>query len=311
MPLSRPGPHFAGSLRVRLPARRKELPVSPALGRRPHIAPLLHAGRRTVHKKKDGGIGNGRTHESRLQLERRQDSALALLTALRSEKYDVVSLLTTVSGADGRSTMHAIPERVLRAQAASIRHSALHDNRGRKKTCLFGGSRRSPGDIFLRRHTYPRSVYGPTVSRWWNRFRTSPREARTFLASGLEAVITTTGGRAVGREYRPRLNCATVARLPRRNRPLRERRRPPYTLCYGGPLSSGEVRPRLRLGGPHWSQEGRQHGGWFAPTFPLDCRPHRLTARDREGPTRHTNNERYDNDGSQKCDEGGANGRIF
>ena len=49
-----------------------------------------------------------------------KDSALALLTALRSEKYDVVSLLTTVSGADGRSTMHAIPERVLRAQAASI-----------------------------------------------------------------------------------------------------------------------------------------------------------------------------------------------
>lgn len=38
-----------------------------------------------------------------------KDSALALLTALRSEKYDVVSLLTTVSGADGRSTMHAIP----------------------------------------------------------------------------------------------------------------------------------------------------------------------------------------------------------
>ena len=33
-----------------------------------------------------------------------KDSALALLTALRSEKYDVVSLLTTVSGADGRST---------------------------------------------------------------------------------------------------------------------------------------------------------------------------------------------------------------
>ena len=44
-----------------------------------------------------------------------KDSALALLTALRSEKYDVVSLLTTVSGADGRSTMHAIPERAFRS----------------------------------------------------------------------------------------------------------------------------------------------------------------------------------------------------
>ena len=48
-----------------------------------------------------------------------KDSALALLKAVRSDEYDIVSLLTTVNGRSGRSLMHAIPQHLLEAKAAS------------------------------------------------------------------------------------------------------------------------------------------------------------------------------------------------
>ena len=175
-----------------------------------------------------------------------KDSALALLTALRSEKYDVVSLLTTVSGADGRSTMHAIPERVLRAQAASIgiplctvnvtpggepEHDTHAMRLAAERFRAQGVTRFIFGDIFLHDvRTYREERLRPygieVVEPLWE---LSPQEAmEAFLASGLEAVITTTWAERLGREYiGRRLNCA------------------PYLLL-------------------------------------LDCR-HRLTARDRDG----------------------------
>ena len=52
-------------------------------------------------------------------MEEYPDSALALLKAVRSDEYDIVSLLTTVNGSSGRSSMHAIPQHLLEAQAAS------------------------------------------------------------------------------------------------------------------------------------------------------------------------------------------------
>ena len=48
-----------------------------------------------------------------------KDSALALLETLRAGTCEVVALLTTVNRDTRRSTMHAIPEALLRAQADS------------------------------------------------------------------------------------------------------------------------------------------------------------------------------------------------
>lgn len=49
-----------------------------------------------------------------------KDSALALQTVLREDRYEVVSLLTTVDASNDRSSMHGIPAELLRMQADSI-----------------------------------------------------------------------------------------------------------------------------------------------------------------------------------------------
>ena len=220
-----------------------------------------------------------------------KDSALALLTALRSEKYDVVSLLTTVSGADGRSTMHAIPERVLRAQAASIgiplctvnvtpggepEHDTHAMRLAAERFRAQGVTRFIFGDIFLHDvRTYREERLRPygieVVEPLWE---LSPQEAmEAFLASDL--------GRAIGQGvYRPQTELRDGGGLPRRNRPLRRERRIPYALLRRAPLPA--VR-RLSAGRTLPLVAGGRHGGWFAPyLLLLDCR-HRLTARDRDG----------------------------
>ena len=201
-----------------------------------------------------------------------KDSALALLTALRSEKYDVVSLLTTVTGADGRSTMHAIPERVLRAQAASIgiplctvnvtpggepEHDTHAMRLAAERFRAQGVTRFIFGDIFLHDvRTYREERLRPygieVVEPLWE---LSPQEAmEAFLASGLEAVITTTWAERLGREYiGRRLNCATVADFPA-GIDLCGENGEYHTLCYGGSLFRQSV--AFRLGEPYrWSQE--------------------------------------------------------
>lgn len=49
-----------------------------------------------------------------------KDSALALYKILQADEYEVVSLLTTVNRSSGTSSMHAIPDDLLQAQADSI-----------------------------------------------------------------------------------------------------------------------------------------------------------------------------------------------
>ena len=49
-----------------------------------------------------------------------KDSALALYKILEQGEYEVQALLTTVNGANGRSSMHGIPAALLRQQADSI-----------------------------------------------------------------------------------------------------------------------------------------------------------------------------------------------
>ncbi len=49
-----------------------------------------------------------------------KDSALALHKVLQTGEFEVISLLTTVNGRNGRSSMHGIPVALLQAQAESI-----------------------------------------------------------------------------------------------------------------------------------------------------------------------------------------------
>lgn len=200
-----------------------------------------------------------------------KDSALALLTALRSEKYDVVSLLTTVSGADGRSTMHAIPERVLRAQAASIgiplctvnvtpggepEHDTHAMRLAAERFRAQGVTRFIFGDIFLHDvRTYREERLRPygieVVEPLWE------------LAAGGHGSVPRFGtggghhhdlGRAIGQGvYRPQTELRDGGGLPA-GIDLCGENGEYHTLCYGGPLFRQSV--AFRLGEPYrWSQE--------------------------------------------------------
>lgn len=216
-----------------------------------------------------------------------KDSALALLTALRSEKYDVVSLLTTVSGADGRSTMHAIPERVLRHRPHPS-HSALHGERnagrgaGTRYACHAAGCRTVPvagsHPFHLRRHLSARRPHLPRRASTALRYRGGGTALGTLAAGGHGSVprFGTGGGhhhdlgRAIGQGvYRPQIEPRDGGGLPRRNRPLRRERRIPYALLRRTPLPA--VR-RLSAGRTLPLVAGGRHGGRFAPyLLLLDC----------------------------------------
>ena len=113
------------------------------------------------------------------------------------------------------------------------------------------------GDIFLHDvRTYREERLRPygieVVEPLWELL---PQEAmEAFLASGLEAVITTTWAERLGREYiGRRLNRATVADFPA-GIDLCGENGEYHTLCYGGPLFRQSV--AFRLGEPYrWSQE--------------------------------------------------------
>lgn len=49
-----------------------------------------------------------------------KDSALGLYKVLQSDEYEIISLLTTINGENGGSSMHQIPEDLIQAQADNI-----------------------------------------------------------------------------------------------------------------------------------------------------------------------------------------------
>src|SRR5690606_32973305 len=49
-----------------------------------------------------------------------KDSALALYKLIKSEEYDIVSLLTTINKENNKSTVHDIPLEILEQQALSL-----------------------------------------------------------------------------------------------------------------------------------------------------------------------------------------------
>lgn len=183
-----------------------------------------------------------------------KDSALALYKALQSGEYEIISLLTTVNRDSRRSTMHAIPEPLLQAQANSIgiplymvdltpRGDMADYADAMQKAVEFFKAREVThfifGDIFLHDVRAYREKqlkpYGMTVAEpLWD---SSPEEVmEEFLASGLKTVIVTTMAEHLGKEYigRP-LDREFLCSLPP-DLDICGENGEYHTLCYDGPL---------------------------------------------------------------------------
>lgn len=188
-----------------------------------------------------------------------KDSALALLKAVRSDEYDIVSLLTTVNGSSGRSSMHAIPQHLLEAQAAStglplmtvplpanggmdeyanaMRHAVEHFKAQGVSCFIFG-------DIFLHDVRLYReqqlAPYGIEVAEpLWG--LSSQEVMEEFIASGLRSIIVTTMADLLGREYVGRtLDRTLIESFPAGIDPCGENGEY-HTFCFDGPLFSRPI----------------------------------------------------------------------
>ena len=195
-----------------------------------------------------------------------KDSAHALLRAVRSERYDIVALLTTVNRDTRRSTMHGIPTALLQAQADSI-GIPLHTidltpegdiedygaamSRAVEQFRTQGVTRFIFGDIFLHdiREYRERQLapYGiEVVEPLWG--PSSDEAMRDFLDSGLKTVVVTTmadilGADAIGRT----IDRQFIASLPAGTDPNGENGEY-HTFCYDGPIFRRPV--AFRLGRP-------------------------------------------------------------
>lgn len=185
-----------------------------------------------------------------------KDSALALQTVLREDRYEVVSLLTTVDASNDSSSMHGIPAELLRMQADSIglpirivpTGKGIEDYERAMAEAVGDFVARGAehfifGDIFLQdvRAYRERQLepYGVTVVEpLWG--QGPERIMAAFLASGLETVVVTTDASCLGADWIGRTIDGTFRDdLPDGVDPCGENGEY-HTFCHGGrnvPLS--------------------------------------------------------------------------
>ena len=177
-----------------------------------------------------------------------KDSALALQTVLREDRYEVVSLLTTVDASNDSSSMHGIPAELLRMQADSIglpirivpTGKGIEDYERAMAEAVGDFVARGAehfifGDIFLQdvRAYRERQLepYGVTVVEpLWG--QGPERIMAAFLASGLETVVVTTDASCLGADWIGR-TIDVSRRFARRCRSVRRERRISYVLPCG------------------------------------------------------------------------------
>lgn len=181
-----------------------------------------------------------------------KDSALALYRLLQDDRYEVVSLLTTVDHETDRSSMHDIPLSLLQRQADSIglplytvnmltrngmsdygdaMLQAVHHFRAQGVTHF------AFGDIFLHDvKSYRQEKLAPygieVVEPLWDMSSVQVMEA--FLASGLQTVIVTTKADLLNATYIGRtLDASLIASLPAGCDPCGELGEY-HSFCYAG-----------------------------------------------------------------------------
>ena len=190
-----------------------------------------------------------------------KDSAHALLRALKSGRYEIVALLTTVNRDTRRSTMHGIPLPLLQAQAASIGiplHAVDLAPAGTMEDYGAAMARTAErfkrqgvrcfifGDIFLHDvRTYRERQLAPlgieVAEPLWG--RSSEAVMREFLGTGLKTVVVTAQADLFGR----RIDRAFLDSLPAGTDPNGENGEY-HTFCFDGPIFRRPV--PFRLGDP-------------------------------------------------------------
>lgn len=183
-----------------------------------------------------------------------KDSALALYKILKENRYEIVSLLTTVNSDRERSTMHDIPLALLEKQAESIGlplhivslppagGSDDYKNRMLETVGLFkkrGVTHFIFGDIFLHDvRKYREEALNPegitVVEPLWN--MTTRQVMDEFLDSGLKTIIVTTTASELGREFiGQQLTEQLISGFPE-NIDICGENGEYHTFCYDGPI---------------------------------------------------------------------------
>ena len=146
-----------------------------------------------------------------------KDSALALYKLIKSEQYDIASLLTTINKENNKSTVHDIPLEILEKQAQSLEIPLYtvflsedlkdHDNAMYTAITHFkqqGVSHFAFGDIFLADvKTYRENKLLPlginVIEPLWN--RSSEEIIQEFLNSGLKTKIIVTQADKLSKDF--------------------------------------------------------------------------------------------------------------
>ncbi len=222
-----------------------------------------------------GGDGNLREKEPVLVAwSGGKDSALALFRCLRSPKYRVKGLLTTLTEPYDRVTMHGVRKSLLELQASSLRiplipviiskHCTDDQYRARMKEVLQkeaeqGVSHVVFGDLFLEdvrayRERHLAEVGMAGLFPLWG--KDTAQLSRAFLRLGFRAVITCVDGQILpdhiaGEEFDGRL----LSWLPKGVDPCGERGEF-HTFVYDGPIFE---RPVAFRRGKVVTREGRFH----------------------------------------------------
>lgn len=217
-----------------------------------------------------------------------KDSALALYKILQDDRYEIVSLLTTVNRDTQRSTMHGIPTALLKQQAESIgiplyildltpKGDMIDYNAAMtvavEHFLTAGVTHFVFGDIFLHDVlSYRKKQLEPygieVVEPLWN--KTTAEIMEEFIASGLQTVIVTiTEGELDKRVLGKTIDRAFVESLPKDVDVCGENGEY-HTFCYAGgmfkyPVSFSLGEP-VRASYPIKLDNGtiKEYAYWFA-----------------------------------------------
>lgn len=196
-----------------------------------------------------------------------KDSALALYKALQSEEFEIVALLTTVTGTTMRSSIHGIPLDILKEQAQSIgiplytielpsNDMTDYEDNMRKAVVHFkeeGVTHFIFGDIFLYDiKKYRESKLNPydieVVEPLWN--KTSKQVVEEFLESGIRSKVIVTLASKLDNTYIGReLDRDYFSSLPQ-DVDLCGEEGEYHTLAYAGPLFKKDISYKLEA--PHF-----------------------------------------------------------
>ena len=189
-----------------------------------------------------------------------KDSALALHEIKKSKKYEVVALLTTVTGTYDRISMHGVRRILLEQQAQSLgialekvtisKDSSHQEYENAMQKALLkyrtaGVSSVVVGDIFLEdlrkyREKNLSRIGMKGIFPLWK--RNTKELAQTFIERGFQAVITCVDSEVLDKKFAGRqFNAQFLSELPASVDPCGENGEF-HSFVYAGPIFKKEIR---------------------------------------------------------------------